>query len=229
MTAILVQPRLKIFDIPHKGLRNALSQFTLLAGKTDYRDAFAIGQLHQLGIEVFSMLNEHAGLENEFILGALETRSPGAGHHNLEDHEVIEQRQAELEQALNRLDSLARAGVDARAEGEAFFRQLNHFFSAYLAHMLEEEEETQVMLWAYFSDEELLDIQRRLVAKIAPELLFVWVKWSAPAQSHPERTAWIRGMKAGAPPAFFAQVMAVLEKVLAPVQLEMLQFELNQG
>lgn len=227
MTTTLPTTRLRVYNIPHKGLRNALSQFTLLAGSTDYRDEFAVGQLYKTGREVFDMLNEHAEMENTYVLTALEARSPGAGHHNFEDHEVIEQRQTELEQALNRLHSLVRAGVDARAEGEAFFLQLNHFFSAYLAHMLEEEEEIQVKMWELFSDEELMDIQRRIAAKLPPEHTLTMIKWSAPAQTHPDRTAWMRGIQAGAPAPFFAQVLDVLRKSLTPLQMDMLMGELN--
>ncbi len=227
MTTTLPTTRLRVYNIPHKGLRNALSHFTLLAGNTDYRDEFAVGQLYKTGREVFDMLNEHAEMENEFVLAPLEARCPGAGHHNFEDHEVIEQHQTELEQALNRLHSLVRAGVDARAEGEAFFLQLNHFFSAYLAHMLEEEEETQVKIWEYFSDDELMDMHRRIAAKISPEHTLVMIKWSAPAQSHPDRTAWIRGIQAGAPAHVFEQVLDVLRKSLSPLQMEMLMGELH--
>ena len=48
--------RLKSLDPPHKGLRNALSQFALAAGKTDYQNLKEVQDLKNLGAEVFHIL-----------------------------------------------------------------------------------------------------------------------------------------------------------------------------
>lgn len=226
MTAITTSIRPRMYDIPHKGLRNALAHFSLLAGNTDYRNSFAIAKLHRLGHEVFTMLDEHAEGENSVLLAELETRHPGAGRHNFEDHDLIEQQQTALTQSLDTLLALSKNGADLRLEGERFFHQINQFYSAYIQHMLEEEEETQAELWAYFTDEELADLTRRIISKIPPDVMLLWVKWSMPALPHTERTTWMRAMKAGAPAPFFAQVLATVEQVLPPLDLEMLLGEL---
>lgn len=223
-TAASIRPRM--YDIPHKGLRNALAHFSLLAGNTDYRDSFAIAQLHRLGQEVFTMLDEHAEGENSVLLAELELRHPGAGRHNFDDHDQIEQQQAALAQSLDTLLALSKTGANLRLEGEQFFHRLNQFYSAYMQHMEEEEEDTQAELWAHFTDEELEGLTRRIIAHIKPEVMLLWVKWSAPALPHTERSAWMRAMKAGAPAPFFAQVMATLKAALPPLDLEMLKGEL---
>jgi hypothetical protein len=43
----------KSYAASHKGLRNILSQFSLLAGKTDYSDNQEIEKLKKLGDEMF--------------------------------------------------------------------------------------------------------------------------------------------------------------------------------
>src|SRR5690348_16877856 len=44
---IIVMQRYKPYDAPHKGLRNALAQMSLLAGRTDYSSPTEITRLHQ--------------------------------------------------------------------------------------------------------------------------------------------------------------------------------------
>lgn len=218
--------RLKIFAIPHQGLRHGLSQFSFLAGNTDYRDAFAIGELHRLGHEIFTLLTVHASEEDQYTLAALEERCPGTAQHHLHEHEVIGTQQVRLQNWLDTLLARARAGADVTAEGEPFHRALGHFHSAYLQHMLEEEEAIQPLMWAHFSDAEILELRRRIIANMDPQVMLLWVKYSAPALSNADRVRWMQGLQAEAPAAFFREVMAALVKVLSPLQLEMLQFEL---
>lgn len=85
----------------------------------------------------------------------------------------------------------------------------------------------QTQVWARFTGAYLPDIRKKIIVNMAPEVVLLWVKYSAPAQTHADRTQWMRGMKVGAPAAFFAQVVEVLEKVLKPVEMEMLRFELG--
>lgn len=74
------------FDVPHKGIRNGLSQLSLLAGKTDYENANEIESLFKLGKEVFTILTTHANDENDVSLKALEERLEGASQHDVGEH-----------------------------------------------------------------------------------------------------------------------------------------------
>jgi hypothetical protein len=60
--------RAKTYDVPHKGLRNALSQLSLLAGKTNFSDVREVDVLFELGTNVFKMLSIHAADEDEVTL-----------------------------------------------------------------------------------------------------------------------------------------------------------------
>ena len=66
---------MKTYDVPHKGLRNALSQASLLAGKTNFADVLEVEILYRLGADVFKILNIHAADEDEVTLAELEKRS----------------------------------------------------------------------------------------------------------------------------------------------------------
>ena len=100
MTTIQAIPRLKSFDIPHKGLRNLLARMNELAGNTDFSDKSQIDQLEQTGNHLFFLLTEHAFIEDEIVLKALEQRCPGASLQNAHEHEIITEQQARLKSLL---------------------------------------------------------------------------------------------------------------------------------
>jgi len=77
---------MKTYDVPHKGLRNALSQLQLLAGKTDYSNQQEVAHLCQLGDDVFKILTVHATDENEVTLAELELRCAHFTDEELASH-----------------------------------------------------------------------------------------------------------------------------------------------
>jgi hypothetical protein len=227
MAHISASTRLKTFDIPHKGLRNLLSQLNHLAGSTDFSEANQINRLHQVGRDLFHLLTEHAHSEDDILLAALEQRCPGASHQNIAEHTVIEQQQAHLEETLDALVEQALRGEAVATLAEQFYFDLNRFHSAYLLHMLEEEEETQHLLWEHFTDTELMDLTTKIVARINPDAMLLWLQNAAPAMDHQGRLQWLSGMKAGAPEPFFKIVMEKLKSVLSDMDYDRVERELS--
>ncbi len=227
MTQLLAQTRLKTFDIPHKGLRNLLAQVTMLAGTTDFSNKAQVTHLHHLGRDLFQLLTEHARDENEIVLAALNQRQPGAGMHNEAEHEEIEKQQAQLEQMLETLVAKARKDGDVGYLAEQFFFEMNRFQSGYLLHMLEEEEETQRLLWKYFSDAELLEMRKQIIGRMSPATQLQWYRFSAPYMSHAGRLQWLKAVKAAAPAPFFIQILETLEMVLSGADFKRLQGDLG--
>jgi hypothetical protein len=219
--------RMKIFDVPHKGLRNALSQFSLLAGNTNYTDEQEVAALYELGRQVFSLLAIHARDENSVTLKHLEERLPGAAHHNMDDHEVLEAKQQLLENILDSLLQSDKEREDIHAAGASFYSDLSDYHALYLQHMAEEEKDTQPLLWQYFSDEELLAHRKEIMANNPPQTLFTWFRFVMPALSHAERVGLLKGFKLNAPPAFFVEGMLIIKQVLTVPAFEMLDKALS--
>jgi hypothetical protein len=142
--------RMKTCDVPHKGLRNALSQVSLLAGRTNYSTPQEVQQLFILGSDVFTILNIHAADENEVTLSALESRCPGSSRHDVEDHEQLHFKQSKLEKLLSEIHAESRAGKDVTAHGGDFYLAFSEFHGKYLEHTAEEERVTQPLALAIF-------------------------------------------------------------------------------
>ena len=206
--------RMKSYDFPHKGLRNALSQLSLLAGKTNYSNQEEVEGLYNLGNDVFKILTIHAADENEVTLAELEARCRGCSQHDLDDHEKIHIVQNRLERLLLKIYKDSRSGVDATENGEEFYLAFSEFLGGYLAHTAEEERVTQLLLWKHFTDEELASHREKIMAKNPPETLLTWFRFVIPAQNHDERVKLLTGFKKMAPLSFFYQGMDVIKQVL---------------
>ncbi|MBS1664013.1 MAG: hypothetical protein JST68_23410 [Bacteroidetes bacterium] len=215
--------RMKTYDVPHKGLRNALSQLSLLAGSTDYKNSAAVEKLCLLGRDVFSLLTVHAADENEVTLSELEKRCPGCSQHDVEDHENIHQTQDNLERLLADIHADVHAGKDASEKGDEFYLAFSEFHGVYLEHTAEEERVTQPLLWQHFTDEELAAHRGKIMGKLSPQVLLTWFKFVVPAQSPEERSALLSGFRKMAAEPFFREAMGVIEKVLSSEEYQFLQ------
>jgi hypothetical protein len=219
--------RMKTYDAPHKGLRNALSQLSLLAGKTNYSAQQEVEQLYNLGAEVFALLTIHAEDENDVTLAELEKRCPGCSEHDVEDHEEIHQQQNNLEKLLAKIYAGSKSGAVETEDSVEFYLSFSGFHSKYLEHTAEEERVTQLQLWKHFTDEELAAHRGMIMAKNPPQTLLTWFKFVIPAQSYNERVGLLSGFKKMATEPFFKEGMDTIRKVLSVNEFDELSNALN--
>lgn len=203
-----------VYEVPHKAIRYALSQFSLLAGNTDYNDTDEMEKLKVLADEVFKMLDSHANHENNVPLKYLEMKLSGGSVHDKEDHERIESEMYKLEETLKDLYKRSGDGEDLRYPGNDFYTQFSDFHAQYLQHMLEEERETQPLLWKYFTDEELKQQEIEIRSSIPPEEMLLWAKYMFPAFSNSSRIEMLKSISAAAPEQFYEAVLKAAESVL---------------
>jgi hypothetical protein len=218
--------RMNTFDVPHKGIRNALSQLSLLSGKTNYNDKKEIERLNTLGREVFLLLNTHAQDENDVSLKYLEEKMKGASHHDIEEHIRLHEMQSRLEKMLNDIWVNAKKNSDKFQAVPEFYSSLADFHSEYLRHMSEEERITQQLLWDNFTDEELAQHRIEIMKNLPLPTLFLWFKYVVPAQSHLERLALFKSFKQNASKEIFQDAMDVIKSALDKSEFNALMDEL---
>lgn len=226
---IMSNKRSNSFDVPHKGIRNGLSQLSLAASKANFGSKDEVMNLFNLGKEVFEILTTHANDENDVSLKALEQRVKGASHHDIEEHIRIHIAQSKLEALLEEIFQISKAAGDPSEKGREFYSGLSDFHAEYLRHMADEEKETQVLLWQHFTDEELAQHRKEIMKMLKPETLLLWFKFIIPAQSHNERVDLLSGFKAMAPNDFFQKAMSVVKSVLPPAEWNILNESLNNN
>lgn len=205
--------RVKLFEAAHKGLRSALSQFSFLLGKCDFNNAVDITKLYSLGKDLFMMLSSHANDENSIILAALEEKIPGSSKHDMDDHERLEQDQDAIEKLLDDIKELNTRGADASGSGAELYIKFSKFHGEYLLHTVEEESETQRLLWENFTDQELHAMRGKIIGRFTPEAFEKWQSFIMPAITQSDLLAMLGGMKANAPEQF-TRLMVMAEKFL---------------
>lgn len=206
----MTQPRMNLYGFPHKGLRNAISQFSLAAGSANFSDPGSLGALTEIAAEVFMLLELHAHSEESVVLPALEAKVPGSTADNIAEHVQLEN---EIDALVKQFEGIARnpkPGADAR-----FYANLANFHSRYLAHMAMEEDKMNELIWANFTDEELMVLHGQVMAALRPEQVLIWFKYIVPALNQFERTVIMGGLKANAPAPFFESALAMLSGVMS--------------
>jgi hypothetical protein len=202
-------------DPPHKGLRNALGQLTLLTGKTKFSDHQQVEKLKKLADEVFFLLKDHTKTENEFILKPLSEKNSTVAEPYFEDHTDIEEWENHLFESIKNLD-----GTQTDDQGHLIYLNLCDFQSAYLDHIDEEDVELEEKLQKHFSDEELIQHQIKIMQQMEFSTLLLWFKYIVPARRTEENAQVLRNFKNNAPEEAFQAVIQTIQGELSHEEFE---------
>lgn len=198
--------RFSIIETAHRGIRNALSQLSLQAGAIDYTNPAAVALLKDRALEVMALLDEHAHTENTLILPLLDGKAHAGTFHDREEHEEIHRQQEALVALLDRLQAPGLAPEAALALGRQFYQDLSRVHAAHLHHMIEEERGSQVMIWQHYSDDDLRQVQGKILQQLNPDLRLAWMRYILPALPPADRQRMISIQKASMPPQMFERL-----------------------
>ena len=178
--------RVDLFTVIHKGLRALLFDLSRDAARIDLTSTHAVDGLVATIERTLGFLDEHAHVEDTYLASSLD---PGLAAELAADHRALEVVQLEVQRAA---DALALAELSARAEqGAHLARVINHLVAVQLVHMNREETELNAVLWAKFSDAELIAIRNRVKSTQTAERQAEWTKIVGPALNPVERRLMI--------------------------------------
>lgn len=215
--------RMNVYGFPHKGLRVALPELAQKAGNTDYRDEDSLRTLKELADEVVMLLELHTHSEDEILLPALEAKVPGSTQENMDDHRRLENMMADFHNYIRVINTQSEP-----EEGVKFYNDVNEFYSLYIQHMTMEENEINPLIWANFTDEELLELQEQIMSTLNPDEMMSWLRYIIPGANPYERVNILDGVKVKAPVEFFASVMNMLRGRLTYTEYLRLETMLNE-
>ncbi|MEC5385407.1 hypothetical protein VVD49_06705 [Uliginosibacterium sp. H3] len=205
--------RYNIYGTVHKGLRTFMSDTLQRCGRTDWQDpadsAQSLAQLRML----MEVCHSHLQHEDAFVHAAMDARRPGSSNTTLTDHhehvlaiKSILADIAEIEKSLPFLRDVM---------GSALYRRLALFVAENFEHMAVEETDNNAVLWACYSDAEILAIEHALVASLPPEKKMGFMRWILPSVSAGERAQMLCGMRQGVPAEAFDGVLAMLRPLIS--------------
>ena len=183
--------RFDLFLTVHKGIRAELFETVRLVARTDFSDRAEARAAAARVQRSFAFLEEHAHHEEQVVFAALRRHAAVLCAELDNEHSRIDGLMLEITKLVARLEEaepLERAGCGRRLYG-----LLGCFVAEYLRHMEREEGETNKRLWAHFGDEQLLEMQGRIIGSIEPARLGQWMELILPELNAPERAALLAG------------------------------------
>ena len=197
----------------HKALRLFMTQTLCRMGSTDAADSAELSSsLDQLE-RLLTSCELHLKDENDFVHPALERAQAGnsariAAEHVQHQQEIAKLR--DLAALVQHSPEATRAGALSR-----LYLSLSLFVAENLEHMHIEETVHNPLLWAAYSDAELIAIHNALVASVPPAAMMDLLHWFLPAINASERAGMLMGMRQGMPPPAFQGVLDIAEKTLS--------------
>jgi hypothetical protein len=199
-------PRKDIYALIHKALRLAMTDVLVRVGRLDTDDDGDVRGAAMAVRELTDLCRMHLEKEEHFVHPALESAIPGSSGRTARDHD-------DHLRAFDRLEAGVRAierstGERAAQAAARLYRDLALFAADNFVHMHGEEVDNNAVLWATHTDEEILAIERRIVASIPPARMALVLRWMAPAMTPAERATFFANLRAKLPPNAFATMMS---------------------
>lgn len=218
-------PRVDMYAGIHKALRALMADTLMAVGRMDHDDALELAQTTQRVLELLEFCRSHLQHENNFLHTAMESRAAGSSSRIAHEHE----EHAEAIEALaNQTTALLQCDAALRAERSlALYRALSVFIAHNFEHMHVEETAHNAVLWARFTDAELMEIHGALVASIPPQEMMFVVRWMVPFMNPAERAEMLGDMRAHAPAPAFAAALDVVRPHLSEREWAKLAASLN--
>lgn len=206
-------PRADLYGVIHKALRAMMVDSLLAVGRMDSTDATECGAIASRVGALLDFCASHLAHENLWVHPAIEARAPGASARIAHEHDDHSHYIATLRAVLAQLTGAPDAGA-ATAAAQALYRLLALFVADNLVHMDGEETTHNALLWARYTDAELLAIHAALVGSIPPEEMAFALRWMLPAMNPQERCAMLADMRDNAPAEAFAATLDIARQQL---------------
>jgi hypothetical protein len=201
-------PRVDMYTGIHKALRAFMSDTLVEVGRMNVDDEAAVAHTTAQVSELLAFCASHLQHENDYVHAAMEARAPAsssAAAHDHEEHLECIEHLRQLAASLPGLPAPQRPPAAAR-----LYRELGLFVAENFEHMHVEETAHNAVLWAHYTDAELVEIHDALVASIPPQEMMIAMRWMLPFMAPAERLGMLLDMRSKAPPPAF---QAVLETI----------------
>ena len=219
--------RVNIFNQIHKGLRAALYDTALSLQQADFTSAAEAAEVLSKIKEAVMLFDEHAHKEDAYILPAILQFEPSVVDCFEQEHVTDLALSRRLSLAVNQLESLQKPEDRAEA-GKKINIDFVSFLIFNLQHMAKEEDILNRLLWRYYSDAEILQMQQRIVQNTQPWHQDFYSKWMLRGINPVEAALWLRSVQSSAPQVVYQTLFTKAEQELPQSRFKKLVETLTQ-
>jgi hypothetical protein len=186
----------------HKALRAMMYDTALTLQQTYFADVQEAEVALSKVQTVIHEFEQHAYHEDTFMLPAIEAFEPGLVEEFEKEHLADIEIGNRLETLINIFRSLETSEERINC-GSSISKSFRDFIVFNINHMSKEEIEISRVLWANYTDEELLELNGSLTASIPPEQKMVSAKWMLRSINKAEAITWLEAVKQSSPTLVF--------------------------
>jgi hypothetical protein len=171
--------RVDLFSTIHKGIRALLFELAGEAARADVTSTATVDALCGRVEWVLAFLDEHAQLEDRFVIPEVRALDPDLGEELARDHRALDAVQTEVALAA---EAVSLADLSQRpVAGAQLVRVVNHLVAVQLLHMNREETEVNATLWAGRDDAALARLRASMAGSLPKERFAEWMAIVTPA------------------------------------------------
>ncbi len=219
--------RFNLFNRVHKGLRGFLYNVALSIQQTDFAKPQAVATIEKLE-QLMHFFEKHANIEDEFILPLVTQFNQSLVNDMEKDHEVDQRLIQELQDQIDIWKNATQADKK-ESTGRKIFYAFNEFIAFNLYHMNREENELMYTMWQHLTDDEIRQIEQRIVQSINPEVLFEECRLMMRSISNTEIIEWLGGVKRNAQELVYNHLCAIGAEELSTERWIAIQASLNEN
>lgn len=214
--------RYNSFYFIHKALRAMLYHTALTLQKTDFADNAQTADALANVNNVLFAFDRHAHHEDNFIIPAVAACEPELAASFEQEHEEDHRLAGYLKNLLNIFDNTYFAEEKSIC-GSAIIKSFTEFLVFNLEHMAKEEMLLNQALWKHYTDEQIMEKHRQLLATIPPAEMQSSAKWIMRAISTADAVNWLKQVKATAPEFVFSNLLYTAQEELTELQFAIVQ------
>jgi hemerythrin-like domain-containing protein len=202
----------RLFLLQFSSAIDLLYESSLLLQQTDFSDEQEMKSAMNRVTMVADLFDDHAHHEDTYVLPAIQQYEPSIVDAFEQEHTM----DAKLTRALkDSLQALQMASLVVRQEmANELSRTFIQFMIFNLEHMSKEENILNKILWRYYSDADILDLQRKIVSSLSPWSAKTGSQWMMRGLNNPEIINWLRAVEDAAPENVFQDLFATAEREL---------------
>jgi hypothetical protein len=205
--------RYNTFNMIHKALRALLYDTALTLQQTYFGNKEEAQTALRKIERVIAQFEQHAYHEDSFILPLVSAYEPALVEEFEKEHEEDHRIGEQLTHLVNILQATTLEEERVIA-GSGVAKAYMDFMVFNLQHMAKEEVVLNPVLWTYYTDEQLLQMNARLVASIPAAEKAVAAKWMMRGISNREAILWLKAVKRVAPKPEFQALLALADTEL---------------
>ena len=220
--------RFNMFTLIHKALRALLYDTALTIQQTWFADTAEASATIEKIEDVLFLFEQHAHHEDSFVLPAVELFEPQLSDSFEKEHITDLKLSSRLKNLLNIYRNLNFTEERTEA-GSAVSKAFVEFMVFNLEHMAKEEILINKALWKHYTDEQLLEINRNLVASIPQEELSFSTKWMMRGINSSDAAQWLKSAKHNAPAFVDQGLISLAENEMPADQFKKIMKEIGEA